>query len=192
MSIAITNTETTIGRRTLGAYHRRNVYRAPAEPDPRAAANVARRLSGMGIIYPNGGAAPIPPIRIGEANFSTSPVPPTTNRSGTASQAPTGVVLSPSQSLGAPAVSQQQAPSVIPTSVATIAQGPGPGYVTISSGGGTVANPSPDYVAEVTAWLTETNIAQALGISGIPNYVPLIGAALLLGMVWGGGGSKHK
>jgi len=183
MSVAIANTQSRIGQRTIGAYRARNIYRSPAEPMPRSAMHP---VHGLGVI-----AAPISEmIRVNEA----APIPlvggPALNANGTASQNPTGVAIAQNQPLNTTAVATQQAPAVTPASVAVITPSATPGYVTISSGGGTVANPSPNYVDSVTNWLSETTLLAPFGLT-LPNYLPLLGAALLLGMVWKDQGGRR-
>lgn len=176
MSVAIANTQSRIGIRTLGTYRASDVYRGPAEPGPRSAGSIAKRLSGLMVADGDGGA-PVPVsniIRIKQPILQTV-VPSPLNPDGTASQAPTGSVVSSASQMNPQAVATPVTPAPIPTSVAQLAPANAPGYVVISSGGGTVANPSPDYVGEVKDWLTEQSL-----ISGIPNWVIAGGVAAVL------------
>jgi hypothetical protein len=196
MSVAIVNTQNNLGLRTLRAYDPRNVRRGPAEPGPSAAANPVT-LHGVpmydivhSVQFPFG-----PPIAPSDGSVSpiVHPVvfaaaPPTANPNGTASQSPTGSIIDATKPINAqinPSVATQIAPAPNPTAVATMGPATQPGYVVVTSGGGTIANTpgaSPDYFAEVEAWLTQNTL-----ISAVPNWVPLVGVAVLLGFVWGGG-----
>lgn len=212
MSIAIANTQNNLGMRTLAAYNPRFVRRGPAEPGPRSAENpvvlgaipmmpnflVARSGIDSGyqdpILYgrPVNSSGPVFASGFGPAPAPVStPVqatPPTLNANGTASQSPTGSIVNaalPLHELGVPSIATQISPATTPTATATIAPASQPGYVVITSGGGTTANQtpaSPDYFAELEAWLTSNSL-----ISAVPNWVPVVGVAVLLGFVWRGG-----
>lgn len=183
MSIAITNTRTRIGQRTLGVYHSLNIYRGPAEPGPRSADTIAHRLGSLPLQKSD-----MLPAFEGPPNRIISVAPPQLeiptgifgpNPNGTASQAPTGVAITQNSPVNPQAVAHVTSPTQIPSSVATMAPQGNPGYVVISTGGGGVANAAPDYVAEVKDWLTEESL-----ISGIPNWGVALAAAALLGFVW--------
>ena len=183
MSLAITDTETRIGRRTLGVYQSRNVYRGPAEPGPRSADTLAHRLSGL---LPQMTQSDMlrayedPNHILGFANPPIqTPALPTTNSDGTASQAATGVAVSQTAPLNTQAIATIAHPTTIPTATATIAPSGSPGYLVINTGGGTVGNAAPDYVSEIESWLTSQSL-----ISGIPNWGVALAAALVLGFAW--------
>jgi hypothetical protein len=108
-----------------------------------------------------------------------TPTPISVNPDGTSSQAPTGVVINQAAPVNAQAVATVSQPSVIPTSTAQITPQGNPGYLVITSGGGTVANASPDYFSEIESWLTQQSL-----IAGFPNWAVALGAALVLGFAW--------
>jgi len=187
MSIAITDTQTRIGQRTLGVYHSRNIYRGPAEPGPRSADSIARRLSGMLPAQSEMLPAYEDPNRI--ISLANPPIQTpalaTTNQDGTASQAATGVAVSQNSPLNAQAIATIAHPTTIPTATATIAPSGAPGYLVITTGGGAPANVAPDYVSEIESWLTSQSL-----ISGIPNWGVALAAALVLGFAWKGSGKR--
>lgn len=188
MSIATASTQNRIGIRTLGAHYDPGaVYRGPAAPRPRSA-NVA--VHGLGMIAPTMpqtdpyrilpivGMAPNPSQSLAPAPVVESSTPPSLNPNGTASQAPTGVVVSSLSDLGQPSIAQPISSAPTPTATAQIVPAGAPGYVVVTSGGGTVANPSPDYFAEAEAWLTNQSL-----INGVPNWMIAVGAVLAWGLI---------
>jgi hypothetical protein len=194
MSIALTNTQNTMGVRTLHGTanlipHQqvRRLLPAAPLPGPRAAESpVHPTLHGMGAVqyYESDGLVhAVGPARVIE---QIRPVQATTNPNGTGSQVPTGVIYNPISVYNAGvAEAVPTDTNVSPTTIAQIQPASQPGYLVVTSGGGTAAQaPSstqaaaaattPDYVSEITAYLSQSTL-----ISAVPNWVTLAGLTFL-------------
>jgi hypothetical protein len=194
VSIAIVNTQNTMGVRTLSGYQLRPVWRGPAEPGPRAANHPVQGLQGwqhnMGTL-----GAPAMPRGEGAKSFGPAifhpvtppPVPAPAGSSAAPSQAPTGSVVSSYTELTAaiaPSTATQIAPAPNPTAIAVAPPASTPGYVVVQSGGGTS---SEDYISEIEAWLSSNSLLATISPSlNIPNWIPALGVGLVFALILSG------